>query len=40
MKPSLQKLIKDSYYAKHVPAFIQIYSLALFLKTPPNLSMR
>ena len=26
-KPSLQKLIKDSYYAKHVPAFIQIPAL-------------
>lgn len=26
-KPSLQKLIKDSYYAKHVPAFIQIPEL-------------
>ncbi len=25
--PSLQKLIKDSYYAKHVPAFIQIPEL-------------
>ena len=26
-KPSLQKLIKDIYYAKHVPAFIQIPEL-------------
>ncbi len=26
-KPTLQKLIKDSYYAKHVPAFIQIPAL-------------
>ncbi len=26
-KPSLQKLIKDSLYAKYVPAFIQIPAL-------------
>jgi hypothetical protein len=26
-KPTLQKLLKDSYYAKHVPAFIQIPAL-------------
>jgi|GEM_PF-6291225 len=26
-KPTLQKLIKDSYYAKYVPAFIQIPEL-------------
>lgn len=24
LKPTLQKLTKDSYYAKYVPAFIQI----------------
>ena len=27
IKPTLQKLIKDSYYAKHVPAFIKIPAL-------------
>ena len=26
-KPSLQKLTKDSYYAKYVPVFIQILEL-------------